>query len=659
MKLKLINPYLSIRSLPDTTLPPFTLITGLNGSGKTHLLKAIQAGEIEIEDIPKTDIRYCNWSDIGPADAGAFSNQVLGEERRGTYEKFKAIRAERTKELCLFANSIGLKGSEEELTAKLFTLTMAELSRLNLSRVKLPPEFGSKVEAASRVITSGIDRASQSILAKLKHWPKTEVERIAAATGKPAAALTFDDFALSIVPNWGSTAIFQSDFGRLFVQYNELLKTNKLKRLDGEACLTDEEFEARFLSPPWEFVNNAFKDAGLGFKISHPHPNELEAFLPIVTKISSGTEVPFSALSSGERIIMSFALILYQALDRRQFSSYPRLLLLDEVDAPLHPSMCRYLIDVVTETLVKRHGVQVIATTHSASTVAIAPEEALHCMVSDVPGVAKISKAKALNLITDGVPTLSLNYEGRRQVFVESATDAARYNELYLLMKSKLASERSLDFISTGGKDKLTGSERHTGRAAVEQIVAALVKSGNQSVFGLTDWDTDAKSTDRVLVLAEGRRYAIENVLLDPLLLLGLILKDMENTPKWTSRLPSAAGTTFTAFASMRPDELQPLVNEVQQVILGKVPTKEEVVSYVGEFSLKVAGEYLRMNGHDLQDRVLAAFPELNKHKSSTGLMMAIIKRVVREKVDYLPTEISEAFSTLLQTDPHVELTAP
>ena len=68
--------------------------------------------------------------------------------------------------------------------------------------------------------------------------------------------------------------------------------------------------------------------------------------------------------------------------------------------------------------------------THSASTVALAPENSLHVMYADKSGVHSISKSGALNLLTVGVPTLALSYDGRRQVFVESPNNTA-YSEAY------------------------------------------------------------------------------------------------------------------------------------------------------------------------------------------------------------------------------------
>ncbi|MDT0619452.1 ABC transporter ATP-binding protein, partial [Salinisphaera sp. P385] len=132
----------------------------------------------------------------------------------------------------------------------------------------------------------------------------------------------------------------------------------------------------------------------LDFRVEPPPLHEVGSYEPKLTKLSSEVEMRFQDLSSGEKVLMSFALCLYNATDARQEKPFPKLLLLDEVDAPLHPSMVVSLIDTVREVLVEGKGVSVIMTTHSPSTVALAPEEALYEMNSAGPKVEKYQKVE-------------------------------------------------------------------------------------------------------------------------------------------------------------------------------------------------------------------------------------------------------------------------
>ena len=46
LRLTLQTPHISIKAFPTVEIPDFTIITGRNGSGKSHLLDAIVQGKI-------------------------------------------------------------------------------------------------------------------------------------------------------------------------------------------------------------------------------------------------------------------------------------------------------------------------------------------------------------------------------------------------------------------------------------------------------------------------------------------------------------------------------------------------------------------------------------------------------------------------------------
>ncbi|MDQ0627258.1 putative ATPase [Paraburkholderia graminis] len=49
MKLHLNGPYKSIRTLTPAEIPDLVILTGVNGAGKSHLLQAIESGQVRIE----------------------------------------------------------------------------------------------------------------------------------------------------------------------------------------------------------------------------------------------------------------------------------------------------------------------------------------------------------------------------------------------------------------------------------------------------------------------------------------------------------------------------------------------------------------------------------------------------------------------------------
>ncbi len=647
MILTLVSSHNSIRELPDTTLPDFTLITGLNGSGKSHLLQAIQQGKIQADIAPnfQSDARFFDSSTMAPNDTGGISSGQLAQERDGLYQAFLGHRKPHESQFWQAARSHGLSVGQFKNVAELSSLSEQQLGALVSDRTKVPDLVKSLENATTHI--------SSSIINHMQPDQRSELTMISKACGKPIAALEEDDFKLSNAPYWGRSQPFQNQFGRLFMQYKELQKTNDLRAYHGQQHSNDAEFQQKHMMPPWDFVNDTLQRAALPFLINEPDKFENIVFTPKLTKTTTGDEIQFANLSSGEKIIMSFALCLYYAGEGRQITTYPKLLLLDEVDAPLHPSMCGHFITTVTETLVKKLGVNVIATTHSPSTVALAPEESIHVMRVGEPGVHKTTKAEALNLLTVGVPTLSLNYDGRRQVFVESPNDAEIYSALYEILRPKLGSERSLTFVSAGSINPKSGTHENAGCDKVISIVDSLSQNGNNTVFGLLDWDLKKSSRQRIHVLAEDKRYAVENCIYDPLAMIALLLHTPESK-QHVATLGLPENTTFVSFVNMDWTSLQATVDALAEKITGKVgndPT--DSVEYFGGHSLTLPRAYLQMQGHQLEEKIVSAFPELKAQRFGNNLMLYMVKNIYSQIQELVPKHIVNAFERLLTADSH------
>lgn len=77
-------------------------------------------------------------------------------------------------------------------------------------------------------------------------------------------------------------------------------------------------------------------------------------------------------------------------------------------DAHLHPSMTVQFLDVISEVLVRKHGVRVIMTTHSPSTVALAPEGAIFQMERGGAEILPVAdRAAIISILTAGLVTVS------------------------------------------------------------------------------------------------------------------------------------------------------------------------------------------------------------------------------------------------------------
>lgn len=643
------QPYLSIVTLPTVTLPPFTLITGLNGSGKTHLLQAIAHKCVAIEGVQNAsqEVRYFDWNSFVPGGQGTFQSAQLDQERQEIFQQLDSIFAQKKNIIISAARDAELPG---ELLAH--PKKIAKLSIDELETILGDPE---KAQAAYQSIRQATTDVSNMMRGQLRQNPMhlQLVEAFVEASELPLASYDKDTFVQKAPVAWGHADFFQRSFGRLFVAYRDLLVRNKLQVLakqEGDhnaQPLSNEEFEQKHNIPPWVFLNTTLADAGLDFEINLPDLYALGSYQPKLRKKSSGVEIDFGGLSSGEKVLMSFANCLYYASDSRQISFFPKVLLLDEVDAPLHPSMTRTFIRAITDTLVGRFNIPVIATTHSPSTVAMAPEEAVYVMKEDVPGVHKVSKGEALTLLTTGVPTLSISFSGRRQVFVESETDSRVYDRVYQLAKPYLKSERSLTFLSPGTRER--AGDVNTGCAQVQRIVGMLSESGNQSILGLIDWDGKNNPSERVKVLAHGVRNGIENCIFDPLILACLIARDARDR-RHSIGLPEEGGTyDLKQFAA---DKLQATIDSVQSLVLGAEydagsPSVE--CGYAGGLMLKVKQSFLTLDDHQLEAKIFSAIPPLQKFEQRSGhLLTHTVENLLPDFPEFIPMDVIDAFSKLL-----------
>jgi len=237
-------------------------------------------------------------------------------------------------------------------------------------------------------------------------------------------------------------------------------------------------------------------------------------------------------------------------------------------------------------------------------------------------------------------------------VFVESPTDAQTYSGLYRVLKSRLNSECSLEFIATGTRSQ-TGQETNTGCDAVKRLVGDLARSGNTSVFGLLDWDQKHQPSDRIFVLAHDRRDGLENVLLDPLLVAALICHRFSDLKE---AIGIAADVSYLEFFALSPSDLQDVVTKVCEAVFGTpaVDTFESV--YLGGLRLQIDGRYKTMDDHKLEAEVLRAFPAFNAiaRQGKPGLLMEyIVNTILLVQKDFTPTEVVDVLKSMLDEPAH------
>lgn len=623
-----------LKQLQAEPLPRFTILTGLNGSGKTALLKAIKDGQAQLDGVESDQIVYENAASFYVPDQQVFASEETFREIDATIERiYPVIDRFRTNiERHLGAGSAAGVDSIEDAIALFGTR-------------KIPGEWMGIFDQVNEALQG--DRG-------LRHF-KDYRRLLGLSKGelKPALLVSNSDTLVASV---------NTIFALWRDAYDENRYNRYLNDIEKEAnhVLTEPEFFSVYGPPPWKLFNDICHDLRFEFRIEAPPARRGLPYTPRLVRNRDGSILSFSSLSSGEKTLFRLVMMTYSGLLRRG-QPMPGLLLLDEVDGHLHPSLANNFVQVMKGWVVREMGLSVIIATHSPSTVAFGEDEDVYTLMErdGTHYVSKSTRDLALKVLTSGVPTLSISYDGRRQVFCEDNSDCEIYSKLYDILKNRLQSERSLNFISTAvtknpskeGEGKLV---YNGGRDKVAKVVEELASSGNTSTFGLVDWDAGKSSNTqdggRVVILAEGARYSVENVLFDPLLIAALLIAEDQ-----TKRLPAAQSLTTRRLPTASIPELQALVDDVVGVVLPARRSEQETrfVSYEGGFQLQVQKRYLEMNGHELASEIRIKIPELQRIASGNAgfeheLKRQVISKVAKPIPEFIPLEIRNAFEAIL-----------
>lgn len=647
MRLSFLKIHKSIASFPETELPNFVVLTGVNGAGKSHLLEAIENGSMQIDDIVVNNqtrpIRRFDGTNLIPQDTGAFAPYQITQERYGFWTEISQYVKEFRPQISQTLQQFNRFDLDNLKTQEIISLTPERL----ISTGSTPEQANQIFQAIQNVASSVNQNVTNKFIQNDPINRRRLIDLFQSNTSIPLFAFEEDDFYNYFPRSWQPVDMFQQSFGRLFADYQRNWLNNRLRFVansEGESVsfLTEQEFLDKYGEPPWEFVNSILETANFDFRINQPPKYEDRPYEPILTDRIRNSQVKFNDLSSGERVLMSFALCLYYAGDRRQIVDYPKILLFDEIDAPLHPSMTQSLLRTIQDVLVNRHGIKVILTTHSPSTVALSPEESLYAMYkTDQKRMQKSTKDKALSILTTGVPTLSIDYENRRQVFVESHYDVRFYERLYEKLREHLIPEISLNFIASGVRGNGNCDQ-------VKEVVNKLEKGGSRTVYGIIDWDLTNSGDERIKVLGKEKRYSVENYILDPVLVAAFLLRE-----KWIERneIGLSQHETYINFATFGATRLQ----EIADFVVNKVKVHVSPASegdtlpcqYLGGQTINLPEWFLHTQGHHLETTLKNVFHELRRFQREPDLKSEIIAKVIDDVPSLIPYDFVHLFKEI------------
>ena len=398
--LQFSQPYLSIKEFESIELPSFTVLTGVNGSGKSHLLQAIMQGYVSLT---LTGIKT--------------PTRVLVDAKK----------------------SFEFGSGPEKQTDLANDLWIGFQSLRNVV------QQNNRIHADNDQLLAYVNnhhrsfRFSRRILlaAVLKDMANT----------LDLQAMDENRFKSAIPVHIHNESDISVNYGQIAWGYYKKYIDNKLLQIqyeDGhikEPPLTDAaSFQEFHGEAPWNMLNRILEQRfGSPYRVDNPHGMDIHGkYMARFHRdgMENDEKIDFQNFSSGEKAIMAIVMALYRK-KTSGVSAFPNVLLLDEPDSHLHPSLSKNMISAIAEDFVRDKEINVIWVTHSPSTVAYAPEESIYVMNplnSGKPRIEKQSKAAAISILSDGVvshlfegdTTLRMEYDLRKPepiLLVEGMTD--------------------------------------------------------------------------------------------------------------------------------------------------------------------------------------------------------------------------------------------
>lgn len=610
MDLKFKRQYKSIKALNDISLPKLTILCGLNGSGKTHILEAISNKAIFNFDSP-SQVILMEVKDFIPLEFSTTTSMEVVNEREEVARNIWSIVSE----------------FQASLTSKLEFIPSCFLNKgiHSLSGLKETDLEGTVDDPGT--VYSQFEQQLSRTAEKIRHKYNQLHDRyritgnyLQEKFGNKIALLSNDIIIENIPEDYRERSLFgnilASDFHRYhskWLQHGfEQFSTLKIGEM---STITRTEIDD---PKPWEEMNHILMKFDLHFRIQPPVLSQMLPPNPTIVN-SIGDRVDLGNLSSGEKTLLTLAFGVYNLKSAKDNVTKPAYILLDELDAFLHPSMIRQLLHTL-QSISSEWDISVVMTTHSPTTVALSPEGSLFVVERDTDGQVSIehrSKDKALSVLLRSVPCLSFDYENHKQVFVESKNDKYIYEAIKDTLDDQLDKEIAIHFVSSG-TNELGSCEQ------VKRIVGEFRQGGCKSVFGIIDWDKTNQPNDQILILGAPSRYAIENYVFDPIAIAAYLANN---------KLVNASLIGLDESELNRPlnlwtlDVWQKASSFVVEKVLGASSSALKACEYpIGCINIRV--DYIELHPHDaggLFEKLKAAYAPLSRFRKDHELAREIV----------------------------------
>ena len=419
------------KSLQDgfvwSDIPPFAVITGVNGVGKTQLLEVIKGRSNGTNNRGMPNIIREITSSSGPVNLIFSENTTqrglsltgLIEYVKNSDQRLVAIRD--------YDHQIKNCEALIDNWRRQQSQTSDKIARLQLEKnIKSQEEHQRNIQY-------------QKLNVNIYAYDE-ELNRIARKLEKKVEELTEDEIRSLAIDNFESLTTVDE-----LTRYvaNENLRYMKRVTYLSETHQDEERELLVAQERPYQAINRLFRQYGFDyFDMLNPFPIDGSINGEIRFKGKAGEMVDYNSLSSGEQAIVQFVIWSYgQDFRGKRLDT----MVLDEPDAHLHPSMCKMMVEIFSEMSAKKEmgggGIRIIMTTHSPSTVAFTPEGSLFVMQREADNkrvIKPTTSEDAVEILSDGIFTFSRAMSSftmlststkNNLVFVEGKTDVRHFTK--------------------------------------------------------------------------------------------------------------------------------------------------------------------------------------------------------------------------------------
>lgn len=502
MKLQFLKPYPNssiTKKFDDLKLNDFTVITGKNGVGKTHFLEAIVHNENYISIDGGSNAIYFNYNDfiIDNTQINQQRNKSILKKKNSNYneisQEIENIRNRIQAEI--FVPFYNFFNQNNNLANKIYNTLIGKVSFFDLLPWDNYREELLSISTDEEILKRMYDKLKELVDVFLQNKNKkfNKYFEKAKYLNIPFNSLSYDHFQYQ--ENWLGQ-LLENEFKEYIKKYDRAKKEVETRSSEQETMAQIKKKTIDIVGiAPWNLLNDILKAYDCnGYLIDEDLVNKVESFVNLdqqplniqLKNYKNNKQISLDRLSSGEKTLFALAVALYR---QEKDENLPTVILLDEIDSSLHPSMSKQLLNVLENIFVKKYKLKIIMVTHSPSTVALSPDDSIYVMENDDGKIFlnKRTKEEAIKFLSDGFATYDegLSFLDKLLNNVKISILTEGNNTKYIEQAIKLIEPSLLDVVEI-----IKGAEEKTGKTQLKTLFDFISKiEHNQNIFFV--WDGD------------------------------------------------------------------------------------------------------------------------------------------------------------------------